>query len=84
MVDDGNKDGEGSLSEPWVGVTRCTGVGAPSTKKQVMTRLENTWQELWSTLSKGSQREAMKASEEEKPKLEAARDTKCNVPHSIS
>ena len=70
---------------PWIGTTRMTilikcppkgytWVGPRLTTKQTTTTPENIWQEHWSTLSKSSQRKAIKASEDEMPRLPDAKE----------
>ena len=87
-----NKCGERFLSEPWIGVTKFTilnkclpkgfsWVGPRWTKKQDTRRPERIWLEHWSTLSKGSQREAIYSWVHEKPRLKAARAQR--MMHSI-
>ena len=43
-------------------------------KKQVTTRPGNMWQEAWTTMSKGSQQEAINKWAEERPEVDAARE----------
>ena len=75
-IDDyGNVDGEKSLSDPWICVTRFvlfntkstrrTDVGSRQTDK---TRCGHIWPEEWSSVSKRSQRKAVNKWAEEKPK----------------
>ena len=82
-----NFDGDNSLSEPWIGVTRFVplnqnipegGVWVPGrrTKQEVTTWPEHLWP------IKSSQRRAINGWTEEKPKLDAAREQKgiCSIP----
>ena len=79
-----NTDGNKSLSEPWIGVTRFELLHRNSpeghvwgqgrlTKTQVCTRTGHICREEWST-AKSAQREAMNKWAGEKPKLDAARE----------
>ena len=82
-----NMDGDTSLSEPWIGVTRIAPlnknpregymwVQGRMTKKQVSTRPGNIRPEEWSNTSRGSQRETVHTRAEE-TKLDAAREQRC-------
>ena len=73
-------DGDKSLSEPWIGVTRFAlldtsppegqmWVQGRLTKKQVAARPRTIWLEDWSNMSNNSQRKAITKWAEEKPKI---------------
>ena len=80
-------DGDRSLSESWIRVTRFAllnknpeenmWVQGRLTKKHVTTRPGNIGAEAGSNMSKGSQREATSTWAEEQLKLDAAREQRC-------
>ena len=82
--DDWHTDGDRSLSELWIGVTRfkLLNKNPPEghrgfkrlTKKQATTRPGRIWPAEWSRTSKHFQRMALKKRAEEKPKLDAVRE----------
>ena len=88
-----NSDGDKSLSQPCIGVTRFAllnknppeghmWVQGRLTKKQVTARPGHMWPEEWSNMSKRSQRKAINKWAEEKPNLDEAREQRhtCSIP----
>ena len=74
-------------SEIWYGSSRFrihnkrppkgySGVGGSLTKTQGTWRLETIWPEVWSSMSHGALKKAKQQWETEKPKLQAARQTR--------